>query len=194
MEDRLIAQHIGGLGIDHEGDAAQRAAVALFLHGRVTADEIILRQVNEAVHLGLEAAIDGAKLAIPGGEVLLETHGEQGAHAEVDDAVLFSGLHDRIIEAALVFGPHPDLVTQIAGIGDAVDDDRAVGNVHFAHIHEAEGGIGDILIGQRCQDITGFRPGDRQTDKAHIETLDHDGAIIGQMLLEPAHVIFLRLA
>ncbi len=86
MPDRLVTQHIGICRIDDHADPAQRAALGLLLRRRLAADEIVLGEIDEAVEPGLEDTVDGPELAIPGGEVLLQPHGEQRPHAEVHDA------------------------------------------------------------------------------------------------------------
>ncbi len=113
VPDRLVAQHVGIDRLDDHGDAAERAARRLLLHRLVAADEVVLGEVDETVHAGFEAAVDGAQLAVPGGEVLLEAHGEKGTHAEVHDAMLCTRLHDLLIEPALILRRHPDFVAEV---------------------------------------------------------------------------------
>ena len=82
------------------------------------------------------------------------------------------GLHDLLIEAALVIRRHPDFIAEVAGIGDAVDQRRHVADIHGAVVHELEGGVGDILVGQLLQNVARFRPGDGEADQAHVIAVD----------------------
>ena len=104
------------------------------------------------------------------------------------------GLHDFLIEAALVIRRHPDFIAEIARIGDAVDERRHIADIHGAVVHEFEGGVGYIGVGELLQNGAGFRPGDGKPHQPHVIAVNVHAAIARHMLLEPAHVIFLRLA
>ena len=67
-------------------------------------------------------------------------------------------------------------------------------HLHRAVVHELEGGVGHVLVDQLLQHLARLRAGDGQADEAHVIAVDLHRAIRRQVLLEPAHVIFLRLA
>ena len=100
-----------------------------------------------------------------------------------------TGLLDAQIDAALVHRFHPQLIPQVARIGDAVDHAGHARDIGLAEIHEPEGPGGNVDIHQRGQHIPRARATDRQPDQIHVEPVHLDRAVIGQMLLEPAHVI-----
>ena len=166
VPDRLVAEHVGVGRIDDEGHAPQLAAVLLLARRRLAADEVVLLQVDEAAGVGLEGAVDRAKLAEPGRPVLLQPHGEERAHAEIDDAEFLARLHDLVVEPPLIFRLHPDLVAEVAGIGDAVDHHRNVGEMRLAEIEEAEGLARDVLVGELCEHFSRVRPGDRRPTRS----------------------------
>ena len=64
---------------------------------------------------------------------------------------------------------------------------------HRTMVHELEGGVGHVLVHQLLQHLAGLRPRDGEADEAHVIAVDMDRAVLRQMLLEPAHVILLRL-
>ena len=66
-------------------------------------------------------------------------------------------------------------------------------HLHRAVVHELEGGVRHVLVDELLQHLARLRPGDGKADQPHVEAVDLHRAIRGQVLLEPAHVIFLRL-
>ena len=158
MPDRLVAQHVGVGGIDDHRDAPQLAArpPSRCIAASRPMKSFLARSMKRS-SAGFIRPIDRPKLAIPGREVLLEPQRQQRAHAEIDDARSFPAAHDLLIEPALIFRRHPDLVAEIAGIGDAVDHRRHVGDVHRAMIHELECRAGHILVGQPLQHVARLR-------------------------------------
>ena len=189
--DRLVAHHVGVDRVDHHRDAAQLRSGRQFPGGGVAADEIVLLHLDEAVHAALERPVDRAELAEPGREILLEPHRQQRAHAEIDDAQLGAGILDRVIDQPLIGRLHPDLIAEIAGVGDAVDHAWRAADRHVAEIHEAEGLRRDVLVDQLGEQRLAFRPSDRQADQRLVEAVDAHRTVLRQMLFEPAHVIFL---
>ena len=149
--DRLVAHHVGVVRVDDEGDAAQLRAFGVFPRCRFAADEVVLLELDEAVHRALERAVDRPQLAEPRGKILFEPHRQQRAHAEIDDAELFARLLDRLVDQPLVGRLHPDLVAEIAGIGDAVDHAGRAADGHLAEVHEAEGLARHVDVDQLLQ-------------------------------------------
>ena len=52
-----------------------------------------------------------------------------------------TGFENRKIEATLIFRLHPDFVTQIARVGDAVHHRRNIGDIEALVIHKFECGV-----------------------------------------------------
>ena len=141
MPNRFVAQYIGIACFNHKGNTAQFSACFLFFSSCITANKIVLREVNEPGHIGFKTAIDGAQLAVPSGEILFQSHRKQSAHTKVNNAVRFACFHNAIIEPALIFRPNPDFITKIASIGDTVYQGQNIGNIHLPVIHKFETSI-----------------------------------------------------
>src|SRR5690606_12739797 len=116
-------------------------------------------------------AVDRAQLAEPGGEVLLKPHRKQRPHAEIDNAELRTGVLDGVIDAALIGRRQPDLVAKIARIGEAVYHAGRARDIHLAEVHEAEGLLRDVGVGQLFKHGAGFRPGDGKADQRLVEAV-----------------------
>ena len=205
MPDRLVAEHIGGFCIDLEGHAAQCTPAGFFGCRRFAADEVGLGQIDKPVETGFESPVDWAQLTVPGREILLQAQRQQRPHAEIADARGFARRHDLAIEPVLIFWRHPDFVAEVAGVGDAVDHRGHVADVHGTVRHEGEGGVRDVLVGQASQHLARLRPGDGEADQVQVITADMNVCCsegvrplqrrgLTPYLLEPAHMILLRLA
>ena len=84
---RLIADGVGILRIDAEGDEPQRAAALFFLERGGAADEFALAEIDEASEPRLVRTIDGTVLAGPAAEALLDAQGVQRPAAEEPQSV-----------------------------------------------------------------------------------------------------------
>src|SRR5262249_19614592 len=97
VPDRLITDGVGITRIDREREQAQSAARGLLLDRRRAADEIALVEIDEASEARLVRPIDGAILARPCTEALLDAHGVQRTAAEELQTLLAPGSAQQII-------------------------------------------------------------------------------------------------
>ena len=177
VPDRLVPGGIGIARLDREGEEAQRAAAVLLFQRRSAADEALFLQIDEAAEPGLVGTVDGPVLARPGAEALLEAHGIQCPAAEEPQVVLGARSDEQVIERALIFAGHPDLVAEIAGEGDAADLGRDHAEIHLAEAQEREARCRDIVLGEALQQLARPRARDREARELRAQGTDGDAAI-----------------
>ncbi len=62
----------------------------------------------------------------------------------------------QIVDRPLMFGVHPNFVTQVAGKADAAHDARDAVEGHLANVHELHGLMRDIFVRKSGKQVTGL--------------------------------------
>src|SRR5215468_10215769 len=153
VPDGLIARRVGIGGIDAEGREPQRATAFFLLESRGTPDEVSLGEIHEAAEPRLMRAVDRAVLARPGTEALLDAHRIERAAPEEPQPLLPSGRAQQIVECALVFTRHPDLVAELAGEADTADECRDHADIHLPEGEEWKCAAREIAAGEALQQL-----------------------------------------
>src|SRR5579872_6472546 len=113
--------------------------------------------MDEPVETRLERAIDRPIFARPAAEALLQPQRVQSARAKEAQAEIAASLRDEIKERTLIVDPDPDLVPEIAGVGDAPDLGGDHPELHLAEGQERKGRGRDIVMREALQQLARAR-------------------------------------
>src|SRR5215472_9229020 len=110
--DRFAAEAIGIGPVGLDGEARQalpRACLRIGCRG-LAADEIALVEPDEAAEIRFEGAVIGGEVRTPARKAFLDAAGQQRAGADMAQAQIATLAPELVIDAALIFGRHVDLI------------------------------------------------------------------------------------
>src|SRR5438105_3497631 len=152
MDDRLAAME-GREAFDGKGAQFAENTFGLDPRERVAADKTALVERDAEAETGFIRIVVGAHISRPVEIAFLHPAGVDGAIAGIGDAVSLPRLPQCVIDMAGILLCDVKLVAELADIADAHRMDFGVAEGDLPQAEEREGGVRDIVIGERCEHL-----------------------------------------
>ncbi len=177
--DRFLAED-DGTGVV-EGEAAELArrgllAVALQCFA---AEEVALGGADGEADTGLVRVVLGGHVMAPGAVTLLQAEAVEGAAPGGDHPVLPARLPERVPQPQPHIGGGVQLPAEFADVTEAHRGDRDMAEVGVPGLEVAEGLVGEVVAGERLDQVAGERTPDADAAGAGRDVADLDPLVRG---------------